>query len=963
MSFIKTQRKYITLLVAATTVFIVFPYQAHAEYLNEDPLSPEYVPGEVLVQYKPNSLPHGQFGHDFLAASSINPSDHAFWKVNIGDSLTVPEALDQLAQDPTIESVEPNIVRRVTVIPDDPSYDVQWHLQSDAGVDGPNAWEMQTGSIDVVVAVIDTGVDTDHADLADNIWTNPNEVADNGRDDDENGYVDDVSGYDFVDSDNDANPAPNGVDDDDYQGADTGVTHGTHVAGIIAAVGDNGVGISGVAWHTSVLPVRVLDDEGAGTDADIAEGIIYAADLGVDIINMSLGGYGSTSVLEDAISYAQAQGVLVISAAGNDGVNIDNNPFYPACYDNVIGVAATDDTESATWFSNYGSGCTDVAAPGDTIYSTLYTDDPTNDFTDDYGYMSGTSMATPVVSGVASLVKANGPDLTATEVADVVVLNAEDTGLDADYGRGRVDAYLALQGVSVLNRPSSVDGVLAYADDTLQEAYTSGDRYSDTQPYFAWNEATDDTEIIGYYVYFGTDESADPEEDGTFQTERTFVPSAISGNDVSYYVRVEAEDNEGNVSSSVASFEYVIDTSVDAPSNVRVQSAGKGVHVLWTRVTGQHVQRYRVFRRAAGTDDAFRSVGKTSNKAALFSDTHVQRGQSYEYIVRAIDDVGNVATSSSDSLTFTPRERVVIAAGVGGSPLVRVYNPKAERFTHSWYADVASNRNGIEVAVGNVDADKPDEIIVGFGVDSQPRIKVFDADGVVLSSFLAYDSTFRGGVHVTVGDVDNDGIDEIITAPGSGAAPVVKIFNKNGRQVVDAFTAYDGNFTGGTFVTAVNWDGEGGVEVAASPDAGGSPQVILYNPRNGRQLTFFYAYDRDFHGGVKTVAVQRAGTNADALFTVPLTGVATVHRYERRDEGSGQAIGSFDAFGTEYTDGGVLAAGRLSPSLSDSVAIGNNGSRQAMVNIYTATGGTRLQTLRPFGSFVGPVTIASGWVY
>jgi subtilisin family serine protease len=884
--------------------------------------------------------------------------------VDIGDSLTVPEAIEELSKDPTVQSVEPNIIRRVTVVPNDPDYEDQWHLQAAAGVNGPDAWDMQTGSADVVVAVVDTGVDTDHEDLADNIWVNPGEIADNDHDDDGNGYVDDVNGYDFADNDSDPNPSPDGINNDSFGGIDNGVTHGTHVAGIIAAVGDNGVGGSGVAWHTSIMAVRVLDDEGSGTDADIAEGIIYAADLGVDIISMSLGGYGSTSVLEDAVEYAREHGVLVIAATGNDDVNIDDNPFYPACYTGVVGVAATDDQDNAAWFSNFGSGCTDISAPGDTIYSTLYTDDPTHDFTDDYGYMSGTSMATPVVSGVASLVKANDMSLTADEVSDVVTLNAEDIGLTDDYGRGRVDAYLALQGTSVLNRPSSVDGVLAYADDTLQESYTSGDRQNDTQPYFAWNPATDDVEVVGYYVYFGTDASADPEEDGVFQTERHYTPEAISGDDVSYYIRVEAKDSEGNVSSDVASFEYVIDTTVDAPTNVTVHSGGHGVNVLWTRVTQQHVRRYRVFRRLAGTDDAFTSIGKTKNTKEIFSDTHVRRGVSYEYEVRAVDDVGNKATSDAVSITFTPRERVVIAAGPGVGPLVRIYNPKTQQITHSWYAANPDSRTGLHVAVGNVDQDKRDEVIIGFDAGGEPRVKVFDADGTLLESFLAYDADFRGGVRVAVGDVNRDGVDDIITAPGSGMSPVIKVFNKKGNTIVDSFTAFDGTFAGGTYVSALNWDGEDGDEIAVSAGETGGPQVILYNPRNGREIRSFFAYDHDYHGGVQTVGLDRENDDADALIVAPLDGVADIHRYEPRDpENTILALSPFNGFVTDYTGGAVVAAGRLGSSRTDSIAVANTGDRQATVNMYTATGGTLLDTVYPFGSYVGPVTIASGWVY
>src|SRR4051812_43933188 len=208
----------------------------------------------------------------------------------------------------------------------DPRTEEQWPLQGDAPMGAASAWRQTTGG-DVTVAIVDSGIDLGHPDLIGNLWTNPGEVPGNGVDDDGNGYVDDVHGYDFVDGD--ATPQ-------DANG------HGTHVAGIVAARGGNGIGVSGVAWRARLMAVRVLDAGARGNTTTVAQGIRYAVDNGARIVNLSLAGPSPAGDLEDAVRYAQQRGVLIVVAAGNDGRDLDAAPTYPAAYPepNVLGVAA-----------------------------------------------------------------------------------------------------------------------------------------------------------------------------------------------------------------------------------------------------------------------------------------------------------------------------------------------------------------------------------------------------------------------------------------------------------------------------------------------------------------------------------------------------------------------------------------------------------------------------------------------
>jgi len=300
--------------------------------------------------------------------------------------------------------------------PDDPHYADQWALSK---IDAPEAWDITTGSVGITIAIVDSGLDLNHPDLKNKVWTNANEIPDNGVDDDGNGYVDDTRGWDFVNGDNDPQ--------DDYG-------HGTHVAGIAAAETSNGDGIAGVSWGAKLLPVKVLNEGGEGHLPQLAEGIRYAADNGAKIINLSLGTSVDSSVLREAVDYAYSKGCVLVAQVGDRNGPVD----YPAKYHRVIGVAATDQNDQRASFSNYGLEV-EIAAPGKDIKGTL--------LGGGYGWWSSTGLAAAHVAGLASLIWSYNPTLTAVQVRNVIRLFAVDLGSpgrDPYYGRGRIDAYAAL---------------------------------------------------------------------------------------------------------------------------------------------------------------------------------------------------------------------------------------------------------------------------------------------------------------------------------------------------------------------------------------------------------------------------------------------------------------------------------------------------------------------------------------
>ena len=355
-----------------------------------------YVSDEILVKFVPNiQNSYVQNVNNALGTRTLQVfSQIDVHHIKIESGAGADGILDAYRNTSAVVYAEPNYIVQAIAFPEDPPDDArfgeQWALNNtgqtsgtiDADVDGPEAWERSLGS-EIIVGVIDTGVDLDHEDLAANIWTNAAELGGTpGVDDDNNGYIDDINGWDFANNDNDPN-------DDE--------SHGTHVAGTIAAVGNNSIGVIGVSPNAKIMALKFLDSSGSGLTSDAILAIEYATANGAHITNNSWGGGGFSQALLDAIENANAAGALFIAAAGNDGTDNDITPHYPSSYNapNIISVASTDHNDALSSFSNFGATSVDLAAPGSSILSTLPNDT--------YGLLNGTSMATPHVTGVAAL--------------------------------------------------------------------------------------------------------------------------------------------------------------------------------------------------------------------------------------------------------------------------------------------------------------------------------------------------------------------------------------------------------------------------------------------------------------------------------------------------------------------------------------------------------------------------------
>ncbi|HEY5999341.1 MAG TPA: S8 family serine peptidase [bacterium] len=429
-------------MLAAGFLLVAPPWLEHAgAMVRESPAAvagPEraggYLPSEIVVKFKPTStgreraalhLSHG--GKPLREYRGLDMQ-----RIGLPAGLTVEEAIARYERDPSVEYAQPNRLFEVLAKPNDPRFAFQWGLQV---MEAARAWDLTVGSPEVVVAVIDTGVDYTHPDLAANIWTNPGEIPGNGIDDDGDGYIDDVHGVNTILAHTDQKA---GDPMDDHG-------HGTHVAGTIGAVGNNGIGVVGVNWDVKILPCKFIAASGWGSTADAIECLEYVRglrDRGVRIVatNNSWGAVGSVDrALEDAVRAQANAGIIFVAAAANDSADIDRTGYMPAGIKmpNVLTVAATSSTDALASFSNFGVLGVHLGAPGEGVLST---------YPGSYSLLSGTSMAAPHVAGLAALLAADDPSLDAGAIRSLILADAEPAASlsGGTLTGGRVNAYRSL---------------------------------------------------------------------------------------------------------------------------------------------------------------------------------------------------------------------------------------------------------------------------------------------------------------------------------------------------------------------------------------------------------------------------------------------------------------------------------------------------------------------------------------
>ena len=518
-------------------------------------LDHDHVPGELIVKFKANRQSStaqvvksigGAVKYQFKSQGAVVVK---FRGISSDADLLQRAKILNARRD--VEYVEANTIMKINRTPNDAEFGKQYGMHNTgssggvagADIDALRAWDVSVGSKDVLVGVIDTGIDHSHTDIAPNYWTNPGESgldsegrdkATNGVDDDGNGYVDDFRGWDFVNNDNDPM--------DDH-------AHGTHCAGVIGARGNDGVGVVGVNWDVSLVGIKFLSGSGSGTLEDAVKAIEYGNTIGVNLTSNSWGGGGYSPTMFDAITAAHSKGILFIAAAGNDSNNNDNRPSYPASYEvpNVISVAASDNKDQMAYFSNSGVRTVHVAAPGVDVWSSV----PGNT----YQNMSGTSMATPHVAGLAALIKSAIPDATHEQVRARII-----NGVDrSDYwstrvlSGGRINALNSLETDSIPPAPVADLRIVDSGTMSVSAEWTAvGDDETNG------NASAYQVRISDRPILSETDWAAAKPARAAISNNGDQVRAVLTFEDFGQtgYLAVRAIDNVGNVCRGGASVEF-----------------------------------------------------------------------------------------------------------------------------------------------------------------------------------------------------------------------------------------------------------------------------------------------------------------------------------------------------------------------------------------------------------------------
>jgi subtilisin family serine protease len=571
-----------------------------------------FVPGELLVRFAGSTTASTRA--DVLADLDATVVERlplsGLVRVRLAAGTAVDSAAAAFERRAGVRYAQPNHRYRLTLTPNDPSFGSLWGLTK---IEAPAAWDTRTDSSAVTVAVVDTGIDYNHADLQGNVWDNDDPVG--GGDNDGNGYVDDLRGWDFANGDN--NPM------DDHG-------HGTHVGGTIGARGNNSVGVTGVNWRVKLMALKAADASGSLEESSIIEAFQYACANGARVINGSFGGPDGGQAMFDAIN--ACPGSLFVFAAGNAGTNNDSFPAYPCNYPaaNIVCVAATGSGDGLAVFSNYGVNSVDLAAPGVDIYSTL----PGGT----YGYADGTSMATPHVAGAAALVLADRPALTTSELRRALLLGAD--------AKASLTGFVVTGGRLNVRRSLSQD-IVAPTGLTAQSSSPSFNAWSNVNAATAsWGGATDAAGIDGYSFAWSPDATFSPDESKEVEENVTTASSTLP--DGRYWFHLRARDNAGNWTDPVHLGPFQVDTfppvrpTLSSPSHrAGVSSTDRTVQINWITLgdslSGLDGYSFAWGRQQLFTVDQTKDAEETANRTV----SGTLATGSWWVGIRARDNAGN----------------------------------------------------------------------------------------------------------------------------------------------------------------------------------------------------------------------------------------------------------------------------------------------------------------------------------
>lgn len=629
------------------------------------------------------------------------------------------------------------------------------------------AWDYTVGSPKVVVAVIDNGFDTFHPDLLGNVWRNDQEVPNNGIDDDENGYVDDVWGWNFVDNNN--NPQPVVSHLTDLEKSEQLYNHGTFVAGIIGAVGNNNRDGAGVAWNVRLMNLKVLGNDGYGNFLPVVDAIHYAVDNGADIINVSMAGDYSEKIIE-AVDYAFSKGVVVVAAMGNYNGSADEQPQYPACADagetepHVLGVSAVNEERRLANFSNTGAKCVDITAPGVKINS-IGRYAPESGLTDSYkNGWQGTSFAAPFVSGAAALVKSVQPDWKAAQIYQALLLTTHHTPADDEaeyarlYGKGLLQVQRAVAYAAGLPVPPSM---FQSPNDPIT-------------PILSPIQATTTPVVVP---------EIKPVHAKTFVAVGAIGQMRDAYNDSfelgGQYERPEAKNIESAAAYGTGADQIIVTVKAGA-KNVRVVS-----------VYNYHWQLQNSWKTAFAVPVQI-AVEKRDDKIIIA----LAPTQSNAIIYELFDETGHSLATLSQSPTHRGAQVVLhngntyVIFSAENFTQVKVYD--ADNALQDSFAVTGMGLNPY-LAVGDVNADNVADIIVGSGSGVGDQVRVYSNDGTQQRSFSPFGDGRKNGVSVIVVDADANGTQDLLTY-SAGTAGSIRAWTARAKNAGEWDAPFIGSF-------------------------------------------------------------------------------------------------------------------------------------------------------------------------
>jgi len=592
---------------------------------------------------------------------------------------TIHELLEAYRRHPDIEYAELTHVISICVQPGDPLYAKQWAMEKIAA---PDAWDTCQGSEQVVVAVIDTGADYNHRDLQGNMWCNEAELNGvPGVDDDDNGYVDDIHGYNFAYGNSDPM--------DDHG-------HGTHCAGTIAAVGNNGLDTAGICWNARVMALKILDAAGDGTSADAVPAIYYAVANGADVISMSWGGDEESQAIKEAIAYARRQGVLIVAAAGNEDSGV---PFYPAAYSEVIAVAATESNDKRWYLSNHGDWV-DIAAPGRDILSLraagVSSATAQNAFTT---RMSGTSMAAPHVTGACALLLATDPLLSCEQVEHILLTTGDTISTGICASNSRLNVSKAMRAAVPPEGTVRFDRQEYSQDDEIGVLLADWDlRGAGTQSVLVGTDGGDAEEVrlVETAEARGVFRGAVASERGAARSGDGRVQAENSERIVVRYLN--ATGGAGAAGQWVEAYAFA---DYEAPALVQqtVETRGPTARI---EITTSESTRAEI-RYANSPDGPFTLTAKD----AELSDRHsikiarLTRGTKYYFVVAMVDRAGNETVADNDGRRYS----FEISGDFAGFRVPSVYPTIQAAIDDAWNGDTVWLADGTYSGEGNIEID------------------------------------------------------------------------------------------------------------------------------------------------------------------------------------------------------------------------------------------------------------------